>query len=352
MEFEVIDFLSKDKWHDIVKDKEVYYQWEYIDAFYQNKEGEPFLAYAKYNNDYVFNVYFKRDIADDKLFKNKIEANKHFDLITPYGYGGIDIIGNENQELLEFYFKEFENYCIENNIVSEFVRLNPLSDNYRFYSNTDYELIQFSKTIYMRLDNEEQIWNDMESSCRNKIRKAQKNGLTIKTGFDKEMFEEFIKIYKETMRRDNAIDYYYFGNNFFDSIFENMKDYSTIYTVYFENQPINSVMVIYNNENCHYHLSGTLSEYMKLGSNNLSLYEIAKDCCKKGYKRFHLGGGYGGDESPLLNFKKSFNKNGELDFYLAKKIFNKEIYDKLVLIREKEENFDKNSNYFPLYRSI
>ena len=133
MEFEVIDFSNKNKWHEIVKEKEIYYQWEYIDALYQNNEGEPFLAYAKCNNNYVFNVYLKRDINDVDIFKNEIERNKYFDIIIPYGYGGVDIIGDKNQELLDFYFEKFMKYCEENNIISEFVRLNPLSDNYRFY---------------------------------------------------------------------------------------------------------------------------------------------------------------------------------------------------------------------------
>lgn len=91
---------------------------------------------------------------------------------------------------------------------------------------------------------------------------------------------------------------------------------------------------------------------MKLGANNLLLYEVAKDFSIKGYKKFHLGGGYGGNDSPLFEFKKSFNKNGILDFYIGKKIYNKKMYDKLVNIRKKEEN-DKieNSSYFPLYRA-
>ena len=63
---------------------------------------------------------------------------------------------------------------------------------------------------------------------------------------------------------------------------------------------------MFNGKNAHYHLSGTLSEYMKLGANNYALYEIALDLCKMGYEKFHLGGGYGGDNSPLFKFKMSF----------------------------------------------
>ncbi len=351
MKFEVISFSNKEKWEEIVKDKEVYYQWQYVDAFYKNNDGIPFLAYANYDDDYVFNVFLKRDIATFKVFKGKIKENTYFDITTPYGYGGIDIRGCENTNLLKFYFEEFDKYCLKNNIISEFVRLNPLNDNYRFYLKSNYEIWEFAKTIYMKLDNEEQIWNDLESSCRNKIRKALKYNLTVKSGFSKKMLDEFISIYNETMRRDKAEDYYFFKEEFFSSVFKNMKNNALIYTVYLEDKPINSVLVIYNNKNCHYHLSGSVTEYMKLSPNNLSLYEIAKDFCNKGYEKLHLGGGYGGDKSTLLTFKRSFNKDGELKFRLGKRIFDRKLYDDLVNIRLKEENFDKNSMFFPLYRS-
>ena len=96
---------------------------------------------------------------------------------------------------------------------------------------------------------------------------------------------------------------------------------------------------------------GTLSDYMKLGANNIALYNIALDLCKKGYKKFHLGGGFGGDDSPLLKFKKSFNKFGEADFYIGKKIWNEKKYKSLVKLRMEEKEFDKSSKFFPLYRS-
>ncbi len=351
MEFNVINFSNKDSWKEIIKEKEIYYQWEYIDAFYKNGDGEPFLVYAKHKDNYVFNVCLKRDISSEKQFKQILTENTYFDISTPYGYGGVDIIGNKDDELLKYYFNEFYRYCKVNNIISEFVRLNPLTDNYELYRDTDYEIINIAKTIYIKLESEEQIWNDMESKCRNKIRKAEKNGLIVKTGYDEKMFKEFVKLYIETMKRDNAEEYYFFKPDFFESIYNNLKDYATIYTTYLDDKPINSILVIFCGNNVHYHLSGTDSAYMNLGANNLTLYKIAVDMQKKEYKKFHLGGGYGGDQSPLLTFKKAFNKNGLLDFYIGKKIFDEGTYKKLVELRTKEKEFSENSSFFPLYRA-
>ena len=170
MKFEVIDFNEKSKWTKIVKDNEIYYQWQYVDAFYRIGDGIPKLAYAEYNGEYVFNVFLLRDIATDlKISKDKYP---YYDIITPYGYGGV-FCTSDNKKLLQYFFLQFEIYCIENNIVSEFLRLSPFLDNYKYYDKK-YVITNISKTIYMKLESPEQIWNDMESRSRNTIRKAKK----------------------------------------------------------------------------------------------------------------------------------------------------------------------------------
>lgn len=342
MKFNVIGFENKEEWAKVVKNREIYYQWQYIDAFAKNGDGVPKLAYATENGEYIYNVFFVRDIAKD-LNLNKNEYS-YYDIITPYGYGGVDS-NSENSELKKFFFENYKKYCSANKIISEFIRLNPLLQNYKMY-NSDFDIKNISKTVYMKLESPEQIWNDMESRCRNTIRKAQNNNLVVRSGFNKELLDEFVNIYKETMSRDSANEYYFFNEEFFISILENLGDFAKIYTVYYEGKPINSSIIMYNGENAHYHLSGTLSEYMKLGANNIALYEIALDLCKMGYKKFHLGGGYGGDSSPLLKFKKSFNKFGELDFYIGKRIYNSEAYSELCKLK----NIDMNEAYFPAYR--
>ncbi len=343
MEFETIDFNNKARWSEITKDREVYYQWQYLDAFQKRGDGTPILAYASDGVEAVVNVFFLRNINEDL----KIDLEKqYFDIATPYGYGGVDYKG-DNKQLLHFFFEKFEEYCKEKNIVSEFIRLCPFTNNYKNYEGShDYIINRVSKTVSIKLEDSEQIWSDMEGRCRRAIRKAQRNNLVVKSGFTELQMAEFKNIYYDTMSRDNADDYYFFDDKFFDSILKNLTDFANIYTVYLGKKPISSTIAIFNGDSAHYHLSGTLSDYMTYGANNMIIYEIAKDLCEKGYKSFHLGGGYGGDTSPLLMFKKSFNKHGELDFYIGKKIYDQDRYDELCKI----VNVSKEEAFFPAYR--
>ena len=230
--------------------------------------------------------------------------------------------------------------------------MNPLQDNYKNYSfDKSFNITYNSKTVYMELENEEQIWSSLKSTCRNRIRKAQNSGIKIKNGFSSAMFEDFKKIYKETMDRDTAEEYYYFSDVFFEDIKENLKHNATLVIAYLDNVAIDAVLIIYNGKNAHYHLGGTLNDYMNLGAHNYVLYEAALLSLRKGFKKFHLGGGYGGDDSPLLRFKRTFNKNGDLDFYIGKKIYNIDKYNELVNIKESSIKNKIDDNFFPKYRS-
>ena len=63
----------------------------------------------------------------------------------------------------------------------------------------------------------------------------------------------------------------------------------------------------------------------------------------------HHGGGRSNDEEDALyKFKKQFGKNTQLDFYIGKKVWNREVYDRLC----EKVNADRSSSFFPLYRSV
>jgi hypothetical protein len=112
-----------------------------------------------------------------------------------------------------------------------------------------------------------------------------------------------------------------------------------------------SIMLFANNQ-MHYHLSGSLAEYRNLAPTNLLLYKAALWGCERGYKTFHLGGGVGSGEDNLYKFKVAFNRNSDYQFSIAKHIFNQDAYNSLVELRAANDaNFNPESKFFPLYRS-
>lgn len=338
--------LNDSKWDEIVKtfkDYDVYYLSEYTKAFNIHGDGEPLLFFYDGNDVRAINVVMKRDIANDNHFNN-LEKNKYFDFSTPYGYGGWLIEGNGK---LDELVNEYTLWCKENNIISEVIRFHPILANQEKLRDV-YDVMELSKTVTMTLNSDEQIWNDIHSKNRNVIRKAIKNNVVIKCGLNQELMNSFIDIYNQTMNRDSADEYYYFKDEFYKSILNDLKDNAVIYYAEYEKKIIAASIILKTNNRLSYHLSGSLREYGSLAPTNLLLYEVAKWGAQNGYKTLHLGGGVGSKEDKLYAFKKAFNKGDDYQYSIGKMIFNKELYDELVSKRN-DKNF--RNNFFPLYRA-
>lgn len=343
---------QSEKWDAVVcsfEKYDVYYLSRYVKAFQIHGDGVPTLIYYYDEEIRAVNIVMIRDIAEDEKFKDKIKPNSLFDITTPYGYGGFIIEGTPNDSNLKKLNEEYSNYCCLKNIISEFVRFHPVLENSKMNSEI-YEVMDLGKTITMDLISKEQIWNDLSSKNRNVIRKAIKSGVEIYWGRSPELIDQFIPLYNSTMNKDDATDYYYFNKEFYKSVLEDLKYNSLIFYALYDQKIISISMIIFGNDNMHYHLSASDREYQSLAATNLLLYEVACWGCENGYKTFHLGGGLGSKEDSLYKFKKAFNKNSETYFSIGKKIFDQEKYDELIEIREKGTKGFEESSFFPGYR--
>lgn len=340
----IIDITDKHLWDNTIKsfsNYDVYYLSGYVKAFQIHGDGIPQLMFYENNSLRAMYVYMKRNTQIDGLY----------DSISPYGYGGVLFEGDTTLENLHAFWDSYIKKMNDLNIVCNFVRYHPVLNNalpMKEISN----VIDLGKTIAFDLSSPDIIWENIISKNRNMIRKAEKNGIEIHHSRNYELFVDFIKIYNSTMDRDEADKYYYFGEEFYKSIFEDLNDNYEIFYATYEGNIIAMSIILFANKQMHYHLSGSLMEFRNLAPSNLLLYKAALWGYEQGYKTFHLGGGVGSGEDNLYKFKAAFNKNSDYQFSIGKQIFNKEKYDELVNLRVMENSdFDINSSFFPLYRS-
>ena len=140
---------DSDTWDKIVKsfkDYDVYWLSGYVKAFKIHGDGEPLLFFYEKGNTRGINVVMKRDIARDPHFSGLMSEDTYFDFSSPYGYGGWIIEG----ECYSNLFEDYEGWCVNNNIISEFTRFHPLLENYKKCSG-NYEVIPLGNTIAMSI---------------------------------------------------------------------------------------------------------------------------------------------------------------------------------------------------------
>lgn len=343
-------------WDEIVKsydNHDVYYLSGYNKAFKINGDGEPVLIEWESGSGLsAICVLMLRNIAEDLRFANKIDAQGWLDATTPYGYGGFifnnpiiqsEEVANLKRELLE--------WGSANNIISIVMRLHPVLGN-AIDAETFMDVRTLGNTITMDLESEEVINANLSSKNRNMIRKAQKSGVQIfHSKATPALMRDFKAIYEETMRRDEAAGYYYFDQDFYDSIMNDLSDNHEIFYAVYDEKIISMAIMIYSGQCLNYHLSGSLAEYRTLAAGNLLLNEAARWGAKNGFKTFHLGGGVGAGEDSLYKFKSAFNRNSDTQFALGSIIIDPERYEHLVKLRSEETSFNSDSKFFPLYRS-
>ena len=335
-----------EQWDTIVcsfSQYDVYWLSGYVKAFRLHGDGEPLLFYFEGDSARGINVVMKRDISEEPDFSKRIQKKSFFDFTSPYGYGGWLIEGVETKEL----FKAYQEWCVENNIISEFIRFHPVIKNHQQCASF-YAVIQLGEVVHMDLSSPEIIWNNITSKNRNVIRKAIKNDVKIYNGRYPEIFDAFRKIYNATMDKDNAKDYYYFEPEFYESILDDLPQNAQVFYAVQGSKIIAASIILAANGRMNYHLSGSLREYSSLAATNLLLYKVALWGCANGYRSLYLGGGVGSGEDSLFKFKRAFYK-GELNhFFIGKRVYNQEKYCELCLMRKMEPNMD---GFFPAYRA-
>ena len=334
-----------EKWDEIVKSftrYDVYYLSGYVKAFEQYGDGKAALIYYTNHSTKAINVVMFRDIADDPFFSRHLERNKCFDIVTPYGYGGFLIEGDDT-DTLEREYKEF---AASRGIVSEFVRFHSMLDNYQKVESI-YDEIFLGNTVYINTSDRCTIWNNLTSKNRNVIRKAQKSGLKVYWGRDENLIPKFMEIYNATMKKDNATDYYFFDKPFYETILHDLKHNAMWFYSVLNGEIASIAIFLFGNGKMHYHLSAIRKEYQHLAPSNLMIYEAALWASHNGYKTLHLGGGVGCKEDSLYKFKKAFNRGEDRSFYIGKKIFDQDTYQQLVDLKG---DLIENHRFFPEYR--
>ncbi|HEY4262418.1 MAG TPA: GNAT family N-acetyltransferase [Schlesneria sp.] len=280
------------------------------------------------------------------------DDNQSWDLVGPYGYGGVFAWGVDEDAENDFWVN-FETWIERQNVVSSFVRLSLFPDQTIPFRG----IVELNTSNIVRnLDIEpDALWREYEHKVRKNVNKAKQANLTVEIDSSGQRLEEFLAIYYSTMDRRDASGTYYFPKSFFESLCTNLSGQYLFFHVLHESKMISTELVLVSQQHLYSFLGGTLPDGFSMCPNDLLKHEVNLWGRTAEKHSFVLGGGYNGEDG-IFRYKKSFAPQGVTSFFVGKQIHQPAVYDRLVSQRQQWEEsrgvtWTPKPGYFPLYRA-
>ncbi len=296
--------------------------------------------------------FLLRDLSNEEFWgQNQPKAK---DIISPYGYSGAFVWGKcDRYKVSEIFWKHWNEWAVDNNVVCEFLRLSLFQDMLLPYpGELEEKLINVVRTLNHSHDT---LWMSFKNKVRKNVNRAKREGIKIEIDFTGKNLDEFLNIYKQTMDRRNARKMYYFPREYFESIINKLPGQFAFFYALWGKRIVSTELVLTSATTIYSFLGGTLSDAFHVRPNDLLKYHIMLWGKENGKSRYVLGCGYQPDDS-IFRYKLSFAPNGVYPFFVVYRILIPQIYNDLI---EERKRYGKikgiawkpQEGFFPAYRS-
>jgi len=270
------------------------------------------------------------------------------DATVPYGYAA-PVTSPGGGTLLNEFLRRAAGVAQENGIISLFLRWHPL---WAFAGRTPIEretIVDHGETVFVDLSEEAEQWHKQtRNDHRYNIRRLRRLGFEVEVD-EWTKLEEFHRIYLATMERVSARKNYHFPLCYFGDLRESLGPRLHLASVV---SPQGSVAASGLFSECcgivQYHLSGTDESFLRLAPMKLLLDHIRSWAKERGNRVFHLGGGVGGQNDALFDFKAAFSKHRGT--FRTSRIVSDHYRYQEALASNQRIHPSRPEDYFPAYR--
>ena len=245
----------------------------------------------------------------------KVAARRGTFLLVPHG----PIINSERNK--GEIVKQLKDYLVAlgKKEKAAFIRICPLflksEENLQIFRDLGFKdaplhMMHPETTWILDIDkDEETIMREMKKNHRNLIRRAEKDGVTIEMGDSEEFLKTFYDIHLETVERHRFVPFSY---DYIRSELESFKtdDRIKIFNARYEGKIISSAIIVFYGNEAFYHHGASSSQYAKVPSSYLALWEAMREAKRRGIGKFNFYGIV--EDNPkhpwygLSKFKKGF----------------------------------------------
>ena len=266
----------------------IFYQSVWSEVLRKGLGGQPLYFYLRGGGKIV--VGLPGVLLNFMMFKI-------FYASIPYG----NLIGENSyypafMELLE---REFRKRGIDQVRMTE----SPFSEPFRPIS---YKRVSSKCSLLdLRGFDKEKLWESYKKYIRRDIRKAQRSGVTIRSGSSKEDVRILYELYLASMDRNRTMAKYPF--QWFEAISEEMgkKGIGIFRLAEFNQKAVAGAVFIHSSTSTHYFHNGSQYEFLKFCPNELLIHSSLEKAMEAGNTYFDFMGSDPAD-FPLIRFKEKW----------------------------------------------
>jgi serine/alanine adding enzyme len=282
----------------------IFYQSIWSQVLKEGLRGQPLYFYLREGGEIVAGL--PGVLLTFKIFKILYAS-------IPYGH----LIGERSyySVFLELLENEFRRRGIDQVRFTE----SPFSGSYP--PEASFKPVSAKCTLLdLREYDKEKIWEGYKKNIRRDVRKAQRSGITIRSGDFREDIDIFYKLYLASMERNRAMAKY--PLHWFETLYEivTKKGLGVVLIAELDRVAIAGVVLITSASSVHYFHNGSQYEYLKFCPNELLVHSSIENAVEKKVSFFDFMGSDPNDLS-LLRFKEKWGGQSK-DIYTYVKDVN------------------------------
>lgn len=289
-----------------------------------NRDHEVLCAALVLQDGGALYPFVKRNLG---TLTGRLDCAGYYDITSLYGRGGIVSSWKNVEDGGEFH-TAMDVYCSENKVICGFDRFHPVMENECFASPNE-KIMEVGGFVVVDIRPElAEIEKSFKQSVRKDVRKAQRNTITCFSEANCDHLDVFLKIYRHTMTRNAAAEFYYFSTEYFRALQETMPGDFHFFYAQVDGNVVSCELVLHHGKYGHSFLGGTKREALPLGANPALKLEIIRVLKDLGCEYFLLGGGTQPNDG-VFNFKKAYAPNGVYSSRIGCEIWDHDIYSAL-----------------------
>jgi hypothetical protein len=342
---------------------DIYHTEAYHRVSTQLTGGEAWLAVYTSGDGCVLWPYVVQNIRDVEGMND----TKRQDITSVYGYAGPLTSHRPAGDLWKYAWSALSDLWRSQGIVSVFTRFHPILSNQQWLECLECKVSRQSDhvtcngvsphgtTLVIDLTGpKHEIWQRYTHNLRCTLRQSRRLGMVTTADPEWKHMDDFIRLYYATMRRNNALPFYFFPKKYFLSLRSALGAHTTLLITRLGDEIIGGVILFEYGGIVNFHLGASDDRFIRLSPLKFTLHEAQNWSRRRGNRLFNLGGGRGNrDDDSLFGFKKQFSR-ATYKFYTGRWVLDDATYICLTQGRRSRAESTQNGiveDFFPQYRA-